>query len=36
MATKQMNGQSLLVGHDANEGSLFVPPTIITQPDLTG
>ncbi len=36
MATKKMNGQSLLVGHNSGEGGLFVPPTITTQADLTG
>ena len=31
-----MNGENLLVGHNANEGGLFVPPTITTQADLVG
>ncbi|KAL2270619.1 hypothetical protein VTJ83DRAFT_2803 [Remersonia thermophila] len=35
-ATKKMNGDRLLVGHNANEGSLFVPPGIITEADLIG
>jgi carboxylesterase type B len=36
MATKKMNGDKLLVGHTANEGSLFVPPGIVTEADLLG
>jgi len=36
LATKRMNGQNLLVGHNANEGGLFVPPFLTTEADLTG
>lgn len=35
LATKRVNGIKLLVGHNANEGGLFVPPTITTVADLT-
>ena len=31
-----MNGDRLLVGHNANEGGLFVPPFLTTPADLTG
>jgi carboxylesterase type B len=30
LANKRVNGESILVGNNANEGSLFVPPTINT------
>ncbi|KAK4207680.1 acetylcholinesterase [Rhypophila decipiens] len=33
---KRVNGRKLLVGSNANEGPLFVPPTIKTQADLFG
>jgi carboxylesterase type B len=33
LATKKLNGQNLLVGHNANEGGLFVPP-LTTEADL--
>jgi carboxylesterase type B len=34
LGAKKVNGNSLLVGYNANEGPLFVPPTIITESDL--
>ncbi|KAK4148784.1 acetylcholinesterase [Chaetomidium leptoderma] len=34
LPTKKMNGQNLLVGHNANEGPLFVPPILTTQSDV--
>ncbi len=34
LKSKKVNGQKLLVGHNANEGALFVPPTIKTEADL--
>jgi carboxylesterase type B len=33
-AAKKMNGKNLLVGNNANEGGLFVPPILTTQDDL--
>ncbi|AEO68120.1 uncharacterized protein THITE_2117509 [Thermothielavioides terrestris NRRL 8126] len=36
LPTGQVNGQNLLVGHNANEGPLFVPPTLTTESDLVG
>ncbi|KAL2195384.1 Alpha/Beta hydrolase protein [Corynascus similis CBS 632.67] len=36
LPTKKVNGGNLLVGHNANEGPLFVPPTITTEADLVG
>lgn len=36
LAAKKVNGKRLLVGHNANEGGLFVPPMITTQDDLIG
>lgn len=36
LAAKKVNGKKLLVGHNANEGPLFVPPTITTEDDLIG
>lgn len=32
--SKKVNGQAILVGNNANEGPLFVPPTISTLDDL--
>ncbi|GAB1319872.1 Carboxylic ester hydrolase [Madurella fahalii] len=34
LAAKKLNGKKLLVGHNANEGGLFVPPVLTTQDDL--
>lgn len=34
LAAKRVNGKSMLVGNNANEGPLFVPPTITTLVDL--
>lgn len=36
LAANKVNGNKLLVGHNANEGALFVPPTITTEEDLVG
>ncbi|KAK0712111.1 Alpha/Beta hydrolase protein [Lasiosphaeris hirsuta] len=36
LGAKRVNGRKLLVGHSANEGPLFAPPTIVTESDLTG
>lgn len=36
MNAKKVNGKRLLVGNNANEGPLFVPPVISTQDDLFG
>ncbi|KAK1756520.1 acetylcholinesterase [Echria macrotheca] len=33
---KKVNGKKLLVGNNANEGPLFVPPNITTETDLRG
>lgn len=35
LAAKRVNGKKLLVGSNAHEGPLFVPPGITTQSDLT-
>lgn len=34
LPTKKVNGKKLLVGHNANEGPLFVPHDITTEADL--
>lgn len=34
LPSKKVNGKKLLVGHNANEGGLFVPPSITTESDL--
>ncbi|KAK3681815.1 Alpha/Beta hydrolase protein [Podospora appendiculata] len=34
LSAKKVNGKKLLVGYNANEGPLFVPPSITTQSDL--
>lgn len=34
LTAKKVNGNKLLVGNNANEGPLFVPPTITTEDDL--
>lgn len=31
---KKVNGRNILVGNNANEGSIFVPPTVTTLPEL--
>lgn len=36
LSQKKVNGKKLLVGSNANEGPLFVPPTITTESDLIG
>lgn len=36
LPTKKVNGKRLLVGYNANEGALFVPPIIMTEADLVG
>lgn len=36
LAAKRVNGKKLLVGANANEGPLFVPPSITTEADLAG
>lgn len=36
LGAKRVNGRKLLVGHNANEGPLFVPPTLTTESDLRG
>lgn len=36
LTAKRVNGKKLLVGANANEGPLFVPPTITTEADLAG
>lgn len=36
LAAKRVNGKKILVGANANEGPLFVPPSIITEADLAG
>jgi len=36
LAQKKVNGRRMLIGNVANEGPLFVPPTIQTESDLTG
>jgi len=36
LTEKRVNGRKLLVGGNANEGPLFVPPAITTEADLTG
>ncbi|KAF2471200.1 alpha/beta-hydrolase [Lindgomyces ingoldianus] len=35
LKVKKVNGENMLVGNNANEGALFVPPTISTLADLT-
>ncbi|KFY36023.1 hypothetical protein V494_05383 [Pseudogymnoascus sp. VKM F-4513 (FW-928)] len=34
LLAKNVNGKNILVGSNANEGALFVPPTISTEADL--
>ncbi|KAH7062714.1 carboxylesterase [Paraphoma chrysanthemicola] len=34
LANKRVNGQNILVGNNANEGTIFVPPTISTAEDV--
>ena len=34
LAGKRVNGQHILVGNNANEGTIFVPPTISTADDV--
>lgn len=34
LAAHKINGNKLLVGHNANEGPLFVPPSILTEVNL--
>ncbi|KAK3368698.1 Alpha/Beta hydrolase protein [Podospora didyma] len=36
LTAKKVNGKKLLVGSNANEGPLFVPPNIVTEADLIG
>ncbi|KAK1828639.1 acetylcholinesterase [Podospora conica] len=36
LTAKRVNGKKLLVGGNANEGPLFVPPSIVTEADLAG
>lgn len=36
LSAKRVNGKKLLVGSNANEGPLFVPPVISTEADLIG